>query len=233
MFETLFKYPRAIARHRTGPSAEARERFLQHCVSQGLAGATVLRHARELLVIAERIDITSGEPISLPAIQAAADLWAHEQHRRHRVQSLQWSRQIFIQTTTNWLHFLGCLEEPQRRCAPFADRLADFAAYQCDERGLFPATIRGQGWQVEKFLSWLGEQNRSFDDVSMEDVDTFLADIGKRVWGRVWVFASAKAFGMRQHEDGVRPASPPASMALACSGTKGFLPVRHGRTYSD
>ena len=44
MFETLFKYPRVVARHRTGPCLEARERFLTHCVSQGLAGATLLRH---------------------------------------------------------------------------------------------------------------------------------------------------------------------------------------------
>ena len=42
MFETLFKYPRVVARHRSGPFAEARERFLNHCVSQGLAGATQL-----------------------------------------------------------------------------------------------------------------------------------------------------------------------------------------------
>ena len=97
MFETLFKYPRVVARHRTGPCVEARERFLTHCVSQGLAGATLLRHARELLVIAERIDITSGEPIGSPAIEMAADCWAREQHDRHRVQSLQWSRKLFIQ----------------------------------------------------------------------------------------------------------------------------------------
>ena len=193
MFETLFKYPRVIARHRTGPSAEARERFLQHCVSQGLAGATLLRHARELLVIAERIDVTSGEPIGLPAIEGAADHWARKQHSRHRVQSLQWSRKLFVQTATNWLHFLGCLEEAQPKVAPFADRLADFAAYQRDERGLSPATIRGQGWHVEKFLNSLGEQNRSFGDVSLEDVDTFLADIGKRGWGRVSVSTSARA----------------------------------------
>ena len=164
MFETLFKYPRVVTRHRTGPSAEARERFLKHCVSQGLAGATLLRHARELLVIAERIDITLGM-IGTPAIEAAADRWAREQHDRHRVQALQWSRKLFVQTATNWLHFLGCLDEPQPKSALFADRLADFAAYQRDERGLSPATIHGQGWQVEKFLSWLDQQNRSFDNV--------------------------------------------------------------------
>ena len=193
MFETLFKYPRVVARHGGGPSVEARERFLTHCVSQGLAGATLLRHARELLVIAERIDITSGEPIDSPAIEATADCWTREQHHRHRVQALQWSRKLLVQTATTWLHFLGCLEEPQPKTVPFADRLADFAAYQRDERGLSPATIRGQGWQVEKFLTWLGAQNRSFDDVSLEDVDTFLAGNGKRGGGRLSVSTSAKA----------------------------------------
>jgi site-specific recombinase XerD len=145
------------------------------------------------LVIAERIDITDGEAIGSPAIEAAADRWAREQRGRHRVQVLQWSRKLFVQTATNWLRFLGCLEEPQPKIAPFADRLADFAAYQRDERGLSPATIRGQGWQVEKFLIWLGEQNRSFDDVSLQDTDAFLAHHGKRGWGRVSVSTSAKA----------------------------------------
>ena len=192
MFETLFKYPRVLARHRAGPSAEARELFLNHCVSQGLAHATVLRHARELLVIAERIDITMAETIGSPVIEAAADRWAREQHNRQRVQVLQWSQKLFVQTATNWLRFLGRLES-RPKIVPFADRLADFAAYQRDERGLSRVTIRGQGWHVERFLGWLGEQNRSFDDVSLEDVDAFLADNGRRGWGRVSVSTSAKA----------------------------------------
>lgn len=193
MFETLFKYPRVVVRHRTGPSVEARELFLKHCLSQGLAGATLLRHARELLVIAERIDINIGETIGTPAIEAAAERWAHAQHDRHRVQALQGSRKLFVQTAKNWLHFLGCLDEPQPKSALFADRLADFATYQREERGLSPATIRGQGWHVEKFLISLGGQNRSFDGVSLEDVDKFLADNGQRGWSRVSVSTSARA----------------------------------------
>ena len=93
----------------------------------------------------------------------------------------------------NWLHFLGRLEEPKAKALPFADRLADFAAFQCEERGLSSVTIRAQSWHVEKFLSWLGEQNRSFEDVCLEDVDTFLAGNGKRSWGRVSIATSAKA----------------------------------------
>jgi integrase/recombinase XerD len=204
MFETLFKYPGVVARHRAGPFVEARERFLHHCIGQGLAGATLLRHARELLVIAERIDITIGQTIGKSVIEAAADRWAGEQRRRQRVQGLQWSRKLFVETATNWLHFLGCLEEPKPKMLPFADRLADFAAFQREERGLSPVTIRAQGWHVKKFLSWLGEKNRSFDEVCLEDVDTFLASNGKRGWGRVSVATCAKALRVFFRYAGVR-----------------------------
>jgi integrase/recombinase XerD len=204
VFESLFKYPRAAARHRAGPSAEARERFLKHCAGQGLAIATLLRHARELLVIAERIDLTKNETISLPLIEAVAERWAREQHGRQRVHELQWSRKLFVQTATNWLHFLGRLEKPTPKTVPFADRLADFAAYQREERGLSLVTTRAQGWHVEKFLSWLGAQNRSFDDVCLEDIHAFLASNGKRGWSRVSVSTCARALRAFFRHAGVR-----------------------------
>jgi len=193
MFETLFQYPAVVARHRNGPFARARERFLNHCASQGFARATLSVYARELLVIAERIDITMGEAIGLSTIEAAAHRWAREQHQRQHVHCLRWSRERFVQTAKDWLHFLGRLEVPQPKIVPFADRLADFAAYQRDARGLSPATIRCQSWHVEKFWSWLGEQNRGFDNVSLEDVDAFLAANGKQGWSRISVAGSAAA----------------------------------------
>jgi site-specific recombinase XerD len=46
---------------------------------------------------------------------------------------------------------------------------------------------------VEKFLCWLSDQNRLFDNVSLDDVDGFLAAKGRQGWGRVSVATSAKA----------------------------------------
>ena len=57
MFNILFQYPRVLARHRRGPSAQARERYLTHRADQGAARDTLLRTARELLVIAQRLDL--------------------------------------------------------------------------------------------------------------------------------------------------------------------------------
>ena len=58
MFNILFHYPRVLARHCQGPSAQARERYLTHCADQGAARVTLLLTARELLVIAQRLDLT-------------------------------------------------------------------------------------------------------------------------------------------------------------------------------
>jgi site-specific recombinase XerD len=193
MFETLFHYPAIIDRHRSGPFAEARERFLEHRNSQGSARATLQRCAQELLVVAERIDLSNGKTFESAAIEKAAELWARDQQQRKRADGLRWSREFFIKTARGWLNFLGCLEAAKPKTVPFSDLIADFTAYRRDERGLSPATIRSQNWQVEKFLGWLNEQSRPFAHVSLEDVDAFLAGKGKDGWCRLSVTTSAKA----------------------------------------
>jgi hypothetical protein len=67
-----------------------------------MAHATLQRDAQEFLVVAERIDITGSEVIEALVIGVAADRWAREQHQRHRVDSLRWSRELFVQTAENW-----------------------------------------------------------------------------------------------------------------------------------
>jgi site-specific recombinase XerD len=117
---------------------------------------------------------------------------------------------------------------------PFADRLADFAAYRRDERGLSPATITNQSWHVKKFFGWLGEQNRSLASVSLEDVDAFLAANGKQGWGRVSVATSAKALRAFFQHAAVRGWCA-ASIAAGIDGPRLFqhagLPV--GPPWSD
>ena len=135
MFETLFQYPAVVARHRNGPFAEARQRFLNHRASPGFARTTLQRYAPELLVIAERIDIPMGEAMGLSTIETAANRWAREQHQCQRVHGLRWSRELFVPTAKDWLPLLGSLEMPQPKSVPFADQLADFVTYQRDERG--------------------------------------------------------------------------------------------------
>jgi hypothetical protein len=48
MFESLFQYPTVLARHRDGPAADERRRFLLHRAKEGAARDTLLRIARGL-----------------------------------------------------------------------------------------------------------------------------------------------------------------------------------------
>ena len=75
MFETLFCYPRVLARHRAGPAAEERDRFLAHQAQVGAAPESLLRLASELLLVARRIDGSGTTVITPREIEAAADGW--------------------------------------------------------------------------------------------------------------------------------------------------------------
>ncbi len=193
MFETLFKYPGVVARHRGGPFTDLRERFLIHCVDQGLAHATLLHVANELLVVAGRIDLTAERQISIAEIEAAADAWSRYQQRRQRARCPKWSRERFIQTAVPWLHFLGRFQEKEHQQRPDEHIVQDFASFMRHERGLSEVTVRGRCWQVNKFLDWLNSQDRSFGEVALQDVDAFLAGQGKTGCSRVSVATSANA----------------------------------------
>lgn len=193
MFETLFKYPSVLARHLEGPAANERERFLVHRANEGAAISTLLRTARDLLVIAKNIDVTTGKVIGSHDIEVAAAKFDRHQQRIHRSYGPRRARELFLQLGTSWFRFLGRLQGAPTP-SPFTNLIKDFAHYMREERGLSEATIRGRCWHVEKLLAWLMNQNRRLAEVSLREVDAFLSWKGGQDWGRVSVATSAKAY---------------------------------------
>jgi integrase/recombinase XerD len=160
-----------------------------------MARTTLQRIAREVLVIADRIDVTAVQTIGIRDIEAVAARWAREQRRRHRAQQSRWSSEFFVQTATSWFRFLGHLEQSEPKPTLLADSLRDFADHASSERGLSPATVRNRCWHVQKFVDWLNGQRGPFhlDDVSLKDIHAFLVWGGQQGWSRVAVATSAKA----------------------------------------
>jgi integrase/recombinase XerD len=195
MFEAFFTSAKALARHREGPAAVARAEYLDHCAGYGAAHATLLRIARELLVIAERIEIASDRVVTRQDIELAARCWARYQRSRGRIHGSRWSRELFIQVATAWLRFLGCLEEPLIRAGAFAEQVEEFALYLRDERGLSPKTVYNRRWHVERFSKSLPpvESKDTLAHVTIDDLDNFLSQLGKQGWCRVSIAASAAA----------------------------------------
>jgi hypothetical protein len=193
MFEVLFIYPKVVARHQRGPSADAREQYLAHCASYGAAHATLCRFANVLLVIADRIDIDLRKTISLAQVEAAADSWSRYQRQRGRAHSRRWSRLLFVQVATAWLRFLGCLEETRNEPGGFASQVDKFITHLRNERGLSENTLRDRRWHVERFFQTSPMSKSSIAQVTAEDIDNFLSRQGKRGWCRVSVASSATA----------------------------------------
>jgi integrase/recombinase XerD len=193
MFETLFRYPRVLARHLAGPSVEARDEFLVHCAQAGAARESLLHLASELLLVARRIDISGTTAITLHTVEVAADGWVRHQRRHQRIRDPRFCRQRFVQVATDWLRFLARLEAtPEKLCAN-ADLVDEFADYMRLERGLSPHTIHNRCWHVQAFLHWLSKQSCSIAEVSLEQVDAFLAMRGAQGWCRVSIATAASA----------------------------------------
>ena len=192
MFDKLFKRPCALSRQREAPLASERASFLAQRAEDGVAPNTLVRVARELLVVVRELDLTSSYSIPLAAVETAAERWARQQKRRRRARTLRWSRIFFLQTATAWLRYLGRLGIPGSAPKPFAPLVEAFVCYLQHERGLSTATMANYQWHVQRFLIDFSARHCPFAEVCVEDTDAFLARQGAH-WCRVSVASSAKA----------------------------------------
>jgi integrase/recombinase XerD len=185
-FEQLFRYRKIIDRHREAPLVIERERFLQHCAKHGMAKSTLTSLATELLVVAQKIDLTTSRKlVTLQQINTAAERWARHQRRRGRSHGVRWPRERFVQVATAWLRFIDRLEIPDLQHTAGERQIDPFAAYLLDERGLSIHTVRFDRHHMGKFFEWLAAQNRTLAKCRLADVDAFTESLKRKGWCRV------------------------------------------------
>lgn len=193
MFETLYRYSRVLVRHLDGPAAEERDRFVTHVAAAGATRESLLHLASELLLVAQRLNVSGTRTITPEEIASAADRWVRRQRRHGHISTARYSHQRFVQVATDWLRFLGRLESPPVLRGTGADLVDEFAAGMRLERGLSPKTVYNRCWHVQAFLTWLDEQHGCAGAATLEDVDAFLAMRGAQGWCRVSIATAATA----------------------------------------
>lgn len=232
MYQELFKSPRVVMRHRSGPLAAQRESYLRYRAKQGCAVATLIAKAEQLLRIAQYLRI-SGDRISSEQIREAANRWAYS--RRLRKRGRRSSYTAFVALATEWCRFLGCLQEPIKPTEPFADFVFDFAHELEFEHGLSAVTIRNYCWHAREFLHWYhAERSQSIENVLINDVDAFLAHRGKTGWSRVSVASCANVLRAFFRYLG-RRGTCHISIATAIEGPRLFIQgnIPMGPTWED
>jgi len=162
MFDRLFSCPKTIARHRDGPHARARERFLAHCADEGFSHSMLCKMAWQLLVVASTVDLrehrVSVEEIRCAATRPAAFCRRLKHGPRASPSS---SQQLFFHVATAWLRFLGRLQKPRTEDGAFTRQITAFRQYMQCERGLSPVTIQTRCERLEWFMASLPDQRRT------------------------------------------------------------------------
>lgn len=193
MFDTLFTRPSVLTRHRTGPCAESRVRFLEHCSDQGYPRLSLRKIAWILLVFSKSIDLSRPGLITRQEIEYAVAHRVRYAHRPEHAADSRSSRLLFIHIATAWLRFLGRFEESQCEPKPFANQIDNFVMFMRDERGLSPATIMFRSEQVRNFLSAVCIPEVSLSAITINDVDAYLAHRGRHGWSRASLHTLADA----------------------------------------
>ena len=184
MFDTLFTRPHTLTKHRTGPYAEARAGFIEHCSDKGYPRSSLQKIAWVLLVFSQSIDLCKPGRITRQEIEYAVAHRVRYRRQPERTADSLSSRLLFIHVATAWLRFLGRLEEPPCDPKPFASQIDHFVRFMRDERGLSPATIRFRCEQVTNFLSSIHRPVPSLSAITIKDVDAYLTDRGHHGWSR-------------------------------------------------
>lgn len=96
MYETLFKYPGVLRRHKEGPLAAERVAYLSEQAAQGMARGTILRRSSYCLCVA--IELQQWPPdqcYNEDEVEALAAAWAEKRHSCGRASSLRWPKEHF------------------------------------------------------------------------------------------------------------------------------------------
>jgi integrase/recombinase XerD len=182
MFEKLFSSSKTIDRYSNGPLLEERVRYLVHCAAQGSTQSSLRLTAQHQLVIIDYLHLQEPNSVTVKQIEAAAEFWIGRQLQPHTHNAIdyRWARLRFISEARQWLGFLGRLRPIEAPHRPYVNLIEEFTDHMLREKGLSPHTVRIRCWHVEQFLQRFWEKHRSFDEVTIADIDAAVARKGEQ-----------------------------------------------------
>ena len=171
MFEKILSRRFHINRHRNGPYALERERYLAFLAAEGHSKSVLSATVSLLYSLAECLPLHLST-ITPVQIQDAAKVWAAALHRSEQNQYR--AKTWFIFHATGWLRFLGRLREPAIE-QPFATELEAFLRFEEHERGFTPATLRTERRCLGEFLTWAISEVKTLRAIRPENLSRYFS----------------------------------------------------------
>lgn len=193
MLKAILEVPFFLKRHEDAPLLKERAEFLLHQLDLGTDRLSVRALSAELLIVVKMLKLTALRDVTISEIDRAAARWATLRCRRSESADCPSVAPFFRYAAKKWLAFHGRLKLPVCAPVPFADLLADFAAYMLNDQGLSEYSVSSHRWKTTMFSRWYAEKNRPFEQARLDDVDEFLAFQGRNGWSRKSVSVGAQA----------------------------------------
>lgn len=183
MFEQFLSRRFHILRHRSGPYAEERQRYLSFLIEEGRSRTTLQAIGGLLYSIAQLLPLDRS--VTIPQIEAAADEYGKTRHCSRRC--LYIAKRWFVYHATKCLRLMGRLHEPVAE-QPFGAEFEAFLAFEVQERGLAPATISNRQRSLPAFLTWLSAHVDTLEQVTPDHLARYFATIAvQRRWQRTTI----------------------------------------------
>jgi integrase/recombinase XerD len=185
MLEQLFRDESALARHRAGPFAEERGRYLQHCAEHGATCAALRVKANELLWLCQHLRRDASQGIDIRTLQEIA------RERRSVCTGASTERRL-VDIGRPWLRFLGWWRVPTTELR-YQSHLERYVIWMRDERGFSSSTVVQWRSKIRDFPQWYERTDRPLSALEPSDVDLYFVTEGARRWSRVSTSSIAAA----------------------------------------
>jgi integrase/recombinase XerD len=191
MLNTVVLRSSALARHRGAPLLRKRESYLDHLERLGQSRQKRRDAASYLVQVVRRLELKQMRKVKLEELRVAADLW-HERSDQSRSAGCR-GRASFLRYAKGLLKFHGCLIEPRKWNAPFDGRVELFERYMQCELGFAPRTIENRIWGINRFLSWLADDQVQLRSVGGAHIEKYLDYLAKQDWKSTTIASTAQA----------------------------------------
>jgi integrase/recombinase XerD len=194
LIESVSVFPSFQRRHHSAPLLEEREQYLTHLLQIGWDANRVRAVAGYLVRIVHVMGLTSLRSVELTEIEDAGVRWADNTGPERIGKRPDTSPRIFALVARQWLRFHGALILPIEPPGRFDKQLAEFSS-ALESRGLAAITIRSYANRIQSFMRWASDRHNDLSDVSINDVDEYLA--GKREAGRRLITVASQCIALR------------------------------------
>ena len=163
-------------RHLAAPFLEERNEYLNHLLQRGTSVPRVRSISRTLLSVIHFLQLDTDSAVTVHAIDDATKQWKEsiEKSAKRKVSSVSFDD--FRRAAINWMQYRNLLIETPKPSTPYGDLLPNYIFHIKVTRGMTAGSVKNYYHRVLWFLRWAEARREVFADITLQDVEQYIAE---------------------------------------------------------